>query len=346
MQTYKNVKVAGALFLALAGTGLAGAAEAATVTVDGQELRTSVDPIQRNGRTLVPLRNIFEALGATVDWHPSTRDIAANRGSNRIALRIGEHNARVNGQQVWLDQPATLYRGSTMVPLRFVSEALGARVDWNNYTEVAAITTNGQAVAGVRTINVPAGAIVKVKLASALSSATARVGDRFNSTIESQVAGDSEFPTGSKIVGTVSDVKHQDGDQPGMLDLTFQSVVLPNGTQYPLQGSLTSLDSASTDTSTPGRITGKAGKSGTNKLVMVGIGAGVGLVLGKVLKTNSTVTTLLGGLAGYLLGNKSSTDASEANLPAGTQLGVLLGSGVSYADASDYTRQRLAYMQR
>lgn len=346
MQTYKNVKVAGALALALAGSGLAGSAEAATVTVDGQRLYTAVDPIQRNGRTLVPLRNIFEALGANVNWDQSTQGIAANRGATSVFLRIGDHSAWVNGQRVRLDQPATIYRGNTLVPLRFVSEALGARVDWNNYTEIAAITTNGQAVPGVRTINVPAGAIVKVKLASALSSATARVGDHFSSTIESQVTGDSEFPAGSKIVGTVSDVKHQDGDQPGMLDLTFQSVMLPNGTQYPLQGSLTSLTNVNNDTSTPGRITGKAGKSGTNKLVMVGIGAGVGLVLGKVLKTNSTVTTLLGGLAGYLLGNKSSTDASEANLPAGTQLGVLMGSGVSYADAGDYARQRLAYMQR
>jgi hypothetical protein len=347
MKLYKNVKIVGAVALVMAGTGLLKPVEAATVTVDGQRLQTAVDPIQRNGRTLVPLRDIFEALGATVNWNQSTQGIAANRGNTNINLRIGDRRAQVNGKQVWLDQAATIYHGSTMVPMRFVAESLGARVDWNNATEVASITTGGHAVAAARTITVPAGAIVRVKLDSALNSATARVGDQFNSTIESQTAGDSEFPAGSRLIGTINDAKSKDGDQPGMLDLTFQSVVLPDGTRYPLQGSLTSLDNASIDTSTPGRTMGKAGKAGKNKLVMVGIGAGVGLVLGKVLKTNSTITTLLGGLAGYLLGNKSgSTDAADAALPAGTQLGVRLDRDVAYADSSDYYRLRSAYMTK
>lgn len=347
MKMHFEKRALGVLTVALAGAVTTGMVEAATITVDGHALQTTVAPIQRNGRTLVPLRSIFEALGASVVWHQPTQSIAASRGTTDIGMRIGNRNAQVDGRQVWLDEPASIYRGSTMVPLRFVAESLGARVEWNNATEVASIVSGGQAVAAARTITVLSGAVVKVKLDSALSSATARAGDRFSSTIETSMAGDSEFPAGSRIMGTITDASRKDGDQPGMLDLSFQSVVMSDGRQYPLHGALTSLDSASVDTSTPGRTMGKAGKEGKNKLVMVGIGAGVGLVLGKVLKTNSTITTLLGGLAGYLLGNKGgSTDATEALLPAGTQLGVLLDRDVVYADANDYYRQRSAYMTR
>src|SRR5688500_18640410 len=103
--------------LTLTGNGLIQRAEAAMVTLNGQPLQTSVAPIQRNGRTLVPMRDIFQALGASVNWNGSTQSIAAKRGDTNVGLQMGRRAASINGRAVSLDQAPILYRGSTMVPL-------------------------------------------------------------------------------------------------------------------------------------------------------------------------------------------------------------------------------------
>ncbi|MEO6907119.1 MAG: DUF6600 domain-containing protein [Abditibacteriaceae bacterium] len=160
MKTQKMNKVASLLGLALVSgtvalmTPITTPAQAApyyqsgynnspTVMLNGTALNTSVSPIVENGSTLVPMRDIFEALGATVLWDQQNQTIRAQKGSTAIWLQIGNTNARVGNQQVALNQPPILSMGSTLVPLRFVSEALGANVDWNGNTRVVQITTNG-----------------------------------------------------------------------------------------------------------------------------------------------------------------------------------------------------------
>ncbi|MBV9866084.1 MAG: copper amine oxidase N-terminal domain-containing protein [Abitibacteriaceae bacterium] len=356
MKAKQNIKKVGIVALAVAGTGLTSVAQAAQVSLNGQPLPTSVSPIMRSGRTLVPMRDIFQALGANVSWNGLTQGITATRGGTNISLQIGNRNAVVNGQRVALEQPAVVYHGSTMVPLRFVSEAMGAQVNWNPVSEIAAISTDGrvaqvpggQQVAGARQISVPAGAVVRVTLDNSLSSATARTGDRFTATVDSQNPGDSEFPPGSKLVGVVSEVQPKNGNQPGVLDLDFRSVELPGGQRVPLRGSLISLDNNSVDTSTRGRIMAKQGASNNNKdrLKVIGIGAGAGFLLGKLLKQNSTLAAVLGAAGGYLYDRKKNkNDVREAELPAGTPLGVRLDRNITYADASNYYNQRSAYFK-
>jgi hypothetical protein len=338
----------GLMTLALAGGALTQSVEAAMVTLNGQPLQTSVAPIQRNGRTLVPMRDIFQALGASVNWNGYTQSIAATRGETNVGLQMGRRAASINGRTVSLDQAPILYRGSTMVPLRFVSEAMGAKVNWNGAAEIAAITTSGQQVAGVRTITVPAGSVMKVSLGTDLSSATSRVGDPFVATVNSQAPGDSEFPAGSRIEGVVREAQAKSGSNPGVLDLDFRSVTLPDGTRYPLQASLISLDNASVDTSTAGRITAKktSGKSGSDRLKVIGIGAGAGFLLGKLLKKNSTLTAVLGAAGGYLYSNKSSKgEVREAMVPTGTELGVRVDRNLAYADRNNYYAQRSTYIK-
>lgn len=116
------------------------------VTVDGDVVRFAGQrPIQQNGSVLVPLRGVFEKLGARVLFDPSTRGVVALRGNTTIELRIGSTQASVNGQARQLSVPATLVNGSTLVPLRFLSEALGAQVRWNAPSRTVAINTNGSA---------------------------------------------------------------------------------------------------------------------------------------------------------------------------------------------------------
>ena len=124
------------LALGAALSGVAGAQNvnsqtAPRLVLNGQPFRTQVEPITQNGRVLVPLREIFEGLGARVNYNDVNRTITARRRGTVIRMELGSRRAEINGERVRLDVPATVVDGSTMVPLRFVSEALGAVVNYN-----------------------------------------------------------------------------------------------------------------------------------------------------------------------------------------------------------------------
>lgn len=95
------------------------------------------------GRTLVPLRAIFEFMGATVDWNDATKTVTSKIGDTTIQLTIGSNLLYKNGTTVVLDVPAQLINGYTMVPVRAVAEAFGADVDWDGDTQTVYITTKG-----------------------------------------------------------------------------------------------------------------------------------------------------------------------------------------------------------
>lgn len=112
------------------------------VTVNGQYINVGdVAPTVENGRVLVPLRGVLESLGATVDYNPATATVSARRGATQLSLQIGSTQAFVNGRATYLDVPARTITGRTVVPLRFMSEALGATVNWNSSTRTVAIST-------------------------------------------------------------------------------------------------------------------------------------------------------------------------------------------------------------
>jgi hypothetical protein len=373
MKVNRSLKIAGITTIVIAATGSNHAAKAATrVLLNGHPLATSVPPVQRNGRTLAPMRSIFEALGATVVWNGVRQTVTAQHGADRVWLQIRNRNARLNGQPVWLDQPAILYRGNTMVPLRFVSESLGAQVSWDGTQRLVQINTRGdaesygntyagtrggtyaregtygraQAVAGVRTISVPTGAVVPVTLDTQLSSATARQGSTFTATVSSERLGDSEFPPGSKIQGIIAESRPRQGDNPGVLDLDFRNVILPDGRRVPIQGALISLDNDSVTSTTQGRIMAKnTSSSKSGKVKAIGIGAAAGFVLGRVLDKNELVTAVLGAAGGYLYDrSKNKNRASEAILAEGTKIGVRLTGPVAYSDVK-YAQQRREYFR-
>src|SRR5689334_14793500 len=96
------------------------------VIVDGKAVSFKPAPVQQNGTTFVPMRPIFEALQATVSWEQQTQTIFATKGGTAISLKIGAKQATINGKTQQLDTPPQLIQGATMVPLRFIGEALGA----------------------------------------------------------------------------------------------------------------------------------------------------------------------------------------------------------------------------
>lgn len=89
-------------------------------------------PYLRNGRTLVPLRFIAEAFGSQVSWDKSKQAVVIVSGAKRIVLSPGEPKALIDGKEFKLEAPAELVNGRSFVPLRFISESLGARVDFSS----------------------------------------------------------------------------------------------------------------------------------------------------------------------------------------------------------------------
>lgn len=111
--------------------------------LDGRALQFDQPPMMMGGRVMVPLRGIFESLGANVRFEPASQRIFATRGSQSVQLTLGSNQAMVDGQPVILDTPAASVGGRTMVPLRFVSEALGTEVRWQESTQTVFLTTPG-----------------------------------------------------------------------------------------------------------------------------------------------------------------------------------------------------------
>ena len=115
------------------------------VLVNGKSLTMDQPPVLVNDRTLVPVRAIFEALGAKVDWNNDTNTATGVLGGTTVEIQIENTVAKVNGKDVTLDVPAKLISDRTLVPVRFISESLGAKVDWNNDTQTVIITTEENA---------------------------------------------------------------------------------------------------------------------------------------------------------------------------------------------------------
>lgn len=106
----------------------------------GELKANDVAPIIVNDRTMLPTRFVAENLGATVEWDEATSKVTITKGDVVIELVIGAETATVNGETVTLDSPAFLENGRTYTPIRFVSEALGATVEWDEATQTVTIT--------------------------------------------------------------------------------------------------------------------------------------------------------------------------------------------------------------
>ena len=89
------------------------------------------DPALINDRTLVPLRAIFEAMNADVQWDQATQTVTSTRDGITIKLTIGDDKIYKNGQAITTDVPAQIINERTMIPVRVIAEAFGADVEWN-----------------------------------------------------------------------------------------------------------------------------------------------------------------------------------------------------------------------
>ncbi len=112
-----------------------------TVFAHGNKVEfDDVEPIIKNDRTLVPMRAIFEALGAEVTWDNTERAAIGKKDGNTVKIKIGEAALYKNGERIELDCAAEIVNDRTLVPVRAIAEAFGAHVDWDNDTRCVIIT--------------------------------------------------------------------------------------------------------------------------------------------------------------------------------------------------------------
>jgi len=137
------------LSLSLSATaGLAAAEAPSKIQVKYDQLEIMFpdqEPILRNQRTLVPIRPIAESLGFLVDWDPTTQMAHFSRNIDQVSVQIGQPIADRNGEKIELDVPALVIQERTMVPLRFIAEALNYQVEWNGLDKIVQISGRSSA---------------------------------------------------------------------------------------------------------------------------------------------------------------------------------------------------------
>jgi len=136
------------------------------IYIQGQKKSFDSPPILKDGRVFLPIRYISEYFGAQVTWEDQTKTVTVKQGSKTISLQIGNAIAQIDGKDVFLDVPAFINGARTYVPLRFIGEALGRYVDWDQteravYIDTDAVSTTMQMSFGGKTFNVK---VVKVFL--------------------------------------------------------------------------------------------------------------------------------------------------------------------------------------
>lgn len=126
-----------------------------SVLIDGVKLYTPQAPVMIQGRVMLPMRSIFEALDASVKWNQKTKTVTATKDGTTVILKINSKTATINNKTVALDVPAKNLKGNTMVPVRFVSEALGQKIGWNSKTKTVTVKTTNNSGGGNNTGIVP-----------------------------------------------------------------------------------------------------------------------------------------------------------------------------------------------
>ncbi|MBQ3390083.1 MAG: N-acetylmuramoyl-L-alanine amidase [Firmicutes bacterium] len=110
------------------------------LVVNGTSVTADVMPIIINERTMIPARAVFEQLGGTVSWNEAKQQVTVKLNGHTVVLTILNLNATVDGVVKTMDAVPRLYNGRTLIPIRFVAEALGATVSWDSKTRTASIS--------------------------------------------------------------------------------------------------------------------------------------------------------------------------------------------------------------
>ena len=304
------------------------AAGPVSVTLNGNPLTLNPAPTERAGRVFVPLRGVFENLGATVVYANGT--INATGRNHNVSLKVGSQAATVDGQPQTLDVAPFIIGASTYVPLRFVSQALGATVNFDGANQIVALSTNGggTAPAGQTITPVPAGRRNgAINLATVTPARGAEVTSR-RPTIEATFGGGTVDPNTVKVTVDGLDVTGDSTRSTTGILYAPRSPLQPgahavrvsgtdsNGGPFDRTWSFTSGTSAAV----AGEITGVRPADGAtvgNQFVVSGRAApGARITIQVGVGNGNGRTGTLGGIIGTLLGAGTQNNSAAYNVTA------------------------------
>lgn len=121
--------------------------------IDGQAAITPVPPVQISGNVLVPAREVFSVTGAQVEWRSSEQSVYVHNDKHLIVLKINSNEAWVDGETKLLAMPAKLINDKVMIPIRFISEALGYSVNWSSEDYAVYVVTSGDVIGSNQNID-------------------------------------------------------------------------------------------------------------------------------------------------------------------------------------------------
>ena len=183
----------------------------------------------------------------------------------------------------------------------------------------------------VRYFTVPADTIIRVRMDTELNSKTARVGDRFSTTVTEPVYGGGSgidvIPVGSKVWGRVSSVTRAGRRTPGKITVAFNQVELPTNARFTINGSLSSLQADDVNSDNEGTVSGKGNRK--RDAVFIGGGAATGAIIGGIAGggKGAAIGAILGG--GLGTGARVYEKEQDAEVKSGTEFGVILNRSVS-----------------
>lgn len=181
-----------------------------------------------------------------------------------------------------------------------------------------------------RFYTVPADTIIRVRMDTELNSRSARVGDRFSSSVTEPVyagGGTEVIPVGSKVWGRVSSVNRAQRRKPGNITVSFNQVQLPSGVRHTINGSLTTLQADDVNSDNEGSVEGRGNRK--RDAVFIGGGAATGAIIGAIAGggKGAAIGAILGG--GLGTGARVYEKEEEAEVKSGTAFGVILNRAVS-----------------
>jgi hypothetical protein len=182
----------------------------------------------------------------------------------------------------------------------------------------------------VRYYTVAADQVIRVRIDTALSSKSARIGDRFSASVTEPVYGDSGVtvvPTGSKVWGRVTTVRRAGRRTPGNVAVSFYQIELPNRTTHAINGSLSGLQADDVNADNEGSVSGRSNRK--RDAVFIGGGAATGALIGAIAGggKGAAIGAILGG--GLGTGARVYENEQEAEVKSGTAFGVILNRAVS-----------------
>jgi len=270
-----------------------------SVAINGTPVNLSPAPIERGGRVFVPLRGVFENLGASVVYNAG--QINATTSTHSVSLRVGSNQAIVDGATQALESAPFILGSSTYVPLRFISQALGAGVNYESSNRLVSITTNGSMGGSVSTsrTTLPAGTSIVGTLTRDLSTKTAQVGDTFAVNLTPPYPNDDPAYANAYLRGHVFSVTRASQGTKAQLGLALDQLVFADGHTMPVYGHVANVS----EQHKSAVLQQAAGALG---------GVLVGNALGKILfKTN--LGGAAGAVGGFLYANNLKTDFTVPN---------------------------------